>query len=716
MAHLIQLDSPASSHNTTSEPMEVANPSIPSNGPTTRRNKTLLTPTALQAIDSLNTSTPVTDGSKELAHTILRTLRTDGTRTGHPPSIQKYPSLTIADNTTIWSTYIIIFGFTHTNNSQDDLKELTSILNIWTTTAIPDSAWFATRYIDNAHAIVRNATKEPAGHIFKLANCTLFGTIGSTTPLLGSISSAAYIINSENRKGASYQTFALPDPIDLRYIQLPSIYPTLLTIRGLPVNRDLGALTAATIFLVQHWFQTHFPNKAYIVPTFYKHSVVKEGRKPDGMARDLYSHPQLNQHTRTLKRTNLSELILDVIYIGAHDTPESTYDSTRTALLDRLRQSPDNSQGLYPYLQSFSGIMLECLLSYDDCTKFLRRHPTIVSQHYPRGFFITGFPDAILATDFLDILAANENNRDNFPEFTQVLVGPPVHYANPPVGTRVIILTDHVPQWLDLDRLHRYYADHDPPCHFEFRSHKLHGFERQYQLIELYETYYAQHDVFLANTTTNINPAHPHTHAPTTQPPSTTSIQSSQATARVSNFATRSTISQHVYKGPASLPQTNALATVPSSTASTHSTQITRNDNNKIMHMGRTLDIADFIQQVVIEQLQPLQQELRAHVANQNSLQRDLIANQVLNQEQAFIRHRTDYKKNKRELDILRRERTHQQNPAIAHDLDQYIQQDQAALDEQIIHLQRLYTDTLRAAHDQQVPLITLTGNESQDF
>ena len=104
-----------------------------------------------------------------------------------------------------------------------------------------------------------------------------------------------------------------------------------------------------------------------------------------------------------------------MIYIGAHDTPESTYDSTRTALLDRLRQSSDNLQGLYPYLQSFSGIMLECLLSYDDCTKFLRRHPTIVSQHYPRGFFITGFPDAILATDFLDILAANENNRDNFP-------------------------------------------------------------------------------------------------------------------------------------------------------------------------------------------------------------------------------------------------------------------------------------------------------------
>ena len=134
------------------------------------------------------------------------------------------------------------------------------------------------------------------------------------------------------------------------------------------------------------------------------------------------------------------------------------------------------------------------------------------------------------------------------------------------------------------------------------------------------------------------------------------------------------------------------------------------------MHMGRTLDIADFIQQVVIEQIQPLQQELRAHVTNQHSLQRDLIANQVLNQEQAFIRLRTDYRKNKRDLDILRRERIHQQNPAIAHDLDHYIQLDQAALDEQIIHLQRLYTDTLRAAHDQQVPLITLTGNESQDF
>jgi hypothetical protein len=213
----------------------------------------------------------------------------------------------------------------------------------------------------------------------------LFGTIGSTSPLLGSISSAAYIINSENRKGASYQTFALPDPIDLRYIQLPSIYPTLLTIRGLPVNRDLGALTAATIFLVQHWFQTHFPNKAYIVPTFYKHSVVKEGRKPDGMARDSYSHPQLDQHTRKLKRTYLSELILDVIYIGAHDIPESTYDSTRTALLDRLRQNPDNSQGLYPYLQSFSGIMLECKISTsspNNCIATLS--PRILHHRLPR--------------------------------------------------------------------------------------------------------------------------------------------------------------------------------------------------------------------------------------------------------------------------------------------------------------------------------------------
>ena len=134
------------------------------------------------------------------------------------------------------------------------------------------------------------------------------------------------------------------------------------------------------------------------------------------------------------------------------------------------------------------------------------------------------------------------------------------------------------------------------------------------------------------------------------------------------------------------------------------------------MHMGQTLDIADYIQQAVQAQLQPLQQELRAHVAKQHSLQHDLITHHVLGQEQAYIRMRTDYRKSKRELDILRRERSMQQHPTTAQEMDQYIQQDQAALEDQFNHLKRLYTDTLRLASDQQVQLTSLTGNEAQDF
>jgi hypothetical protein len=253
----------------------------------------------LSSHPALSTYKSVPHSSFALANTILRALRTDGTPSQHPAFVKDFSDVTAADSMVQWSTYILILGYDHLGDFLLDQEELTRTLHSWIPGARLDISWFTERYSDNANAIVRNAKHTAAGYVFKLEDKCLFGTIAQPAPFMNSIYSASHETRSSARP-LTYQLFALPDPFDFRHVQLSSIYPSLMTIRGLPIRRDLNTLTSATIFLVQQWLQAILPNQTYVLPTLLTHQVVKDGRQKRGLGRDNFYHSSFKDRTKKL--------------------------------------------------------------------------------------------------------------------------------------------------------------------------------------------------------------------------------------------------------------------------------------------------------------------------------------------------------------------------------------------------------------------------------
>ena len=135
------------------------------------------------------------------------------------------------------------------------------------------------------------------------------------------------------------------------------------------------------------------------------------------------------------------------------------------------------------------------------------------------------------------------------------------------------------------------------------------------------------------------------------------------------------------------------------------------------MHRGTLIDIVDLVKQLVNDQLQPIRQELQSQAAQHNSLQKQLLTQRVYDQEQSFLRGLSDYWRQHRELQAIRRERAKvKDHSPEAQQLNADIRRDEYLLDKTMINLRRTYQSVMQAAHDNDVALLTLTGNDESDF
>jgi hypothetical protein len=136
-----------------------------------------------------------------------------------------------------------------------------------------------------------------------------------------------------------------------------------------------------------------------------------------------------------------------------------------------------------------------------------------------------------------------------------------------------------------------------------------------------------------------------------------------------------------------------------------------------VIHQGRTIDIVDLVQQMVTEQLAPLRNEVQDQATKQATLQQTLLTQHIHDQEQLFLRVKAELKKGQRDLQQLRKERAkYPERSQEGQDLDGYIQQDQKDLEVQLGNLKQIYAETLQGARTHNVRLMTLTGDEAQDF
>jgi hypothetical protein len=512
---------------------------------------------------------------------------------------------------------------------------------------------------------------------------------------------------------------------------LPSLYPTLLVIRGIPIGKDLNTLTTAVITLIRQWLETILPGQAFPLPTLLSHQVVKDGRLKNGTGRDIYRHPLQNSRTKKMTKQSLSEVVLDIIFTGDrnHTPAELTaaYTAACTLITSLLtpRLTPSTEAIIttitpYPFILTLSGIDLECLHSYADCASYLRRHPDITANTVPKALLISDIPPGILAEDALTILCRNRNNLAATNRIDLGLTLPPVPQARPPLGYRLLIITKLHKDWFFIDPLVSFMQHFHVPGEPDLRHCRIYGFEDRAQLINLYETYYGRNDKTLTLDDSK---------APIKDTKSKTSRQSSTAAAKLSSTKPTTTRVSNYTSHPllSSADTTTSLHTTTSTTqilapprstlSSTVLTHPTTTDTSMVLHQGRTIDIVDLVQQLVTEQLAPLRTEFQEQADKQASLQHTLLTQRIHDQEQLFLRVKAEFKKGQRDLQQLRRERAkYPDQSQEAKDLDGYIVQDQKDLDIQRDNLQHIYAEILQEAHTHQVTLMTLTGDAGKDF
>ena len=140
-------------------------------------------------------------------------------------------------------------------------------------------------------------------------------------------------------------------------------------------------------------------------------------------------------------------------------------------------------------------------------------------------------------------------------------------------------------------------------------------------------------------------------------------------------------------------------------------------ENTQIVHKGKCVDIVQLVQQLVSDQIAPLRQELHEQASQHASLQHQLLTQRICDQEQSFLRGLSDYWRSHRDLQALRRERAKlKDHSSEAQQLNADIRQDESLLDKHMSNLRRIYAGVMQAAHDNNITLLTLTGDDEQDF
>ena len=684
-----------------------------------RRNNAMLTPEELASHPCLATSSTLSAGELKTTRDIVRWCRTDGSipslSTSMDTAIGKViNNLTKADSTTYWTLYFIILGWTPSESLPDTLEEITHAVKDWLRYSLLDEEWFEARYFDNAFAVTRqtlNSDTNSSGYIIKLKKRIIVGSFYWTTAHSGTIYPMVHEVKGRRYKTRTYQMFALREPIDLRHIQIPSKYPPILAIRGLPVHRDHSATTALTLITLQQWFEEHQLN-VVLVPQLVYHQVVWVDRIKNGIVRTTIAHPDLNEATRKLESKGFAELVIDVRYIGttAGQTEGYTADflTAQTRLFNIITITKFGVKLTFPpYPYTFGGATLECCNNLQQCIQLPRRY---VYTRKPRCTVIEGILPGMTAFEGVALLAKNSNNHRFLRSTTQAYVLPNVNHASPKTDWRLVFPDTTEKKWLETDPLVQRMTDIGFETPVTVYTCFTSGYEDAHRLFVAHEDYGSQHDTLLPSTlppfqstnTPHLPIPQPGSHIitdPTTDNTMDATVRPPRKT-RFSNFSTMSLSHSNntvsiVPTAPSVPLQTPSQLLLSAITPVNNTTSITlpTSSTSTIIPCDRDIDLLTYISTVVQDHVSGQLQVLTAHQATQDAtiqqmredltvhqptqddhiqqLRSDLASNTtvavqaqrlaieqaVLAKEEQFLRKQATYEDTLRRIQTLRRQR-----------------------------------------------------------
>ena len=681
-----------------------------------RRTNRLLTEAELAVMQCIHTYTPVSPGEVQIAVDIIDYIRTDGTNEYHPSDCtmpNTIKTISYPDTATYWGTYIAIIGYKLRTNFSVNLRNLNTIIQPWIPDTPLDEAWMEDRHYDNANALIRyRHESKSVVLILKLSKRTLFGTFYWRSVHSGKVHPIAF--ESRDASNDIRHLYALRDPFDLFVAQQPSRCPPLLAIRGLPVHQDHCALTSATMLAIHQALDSILPEKTCILPTRVYHPSVKIGRSDKGINRTIRSHPNLNSQTRSLPITHFGELVLEIIYSDYTDTtddPDQGYKAAKDLIL-QLISMPINGivQRQQPFLHSFYGIELECLLSAADCDLMPRRHFAYNTLY---GIYTHGIFPGMTAYDVLTILARDPANRPHIRLLLLAVILPCVDIGETHLPWRLLTIGLRDSRLITTQPL----LLHNASIPFDEAIKNSHGVVSglgdYQQLLQMYNEYLSQQDRFLPPAPPLITNK-PTDHANQTPITSSQSINTApQRTIKVSNFSSRVPTSQpantrRVTFASSTPSLSTPLTETPVSTALSLSTphpsadasSTTLPTSSVTIHSGAQADLLQYVEKIVT-----------------NLVHQQMAVRDIRDAELHFLRNRNECLQAKRQICTLKQKLSEldQHSPAAA-DLNDQLELEQRELKRTQASLRRQYDLVISNAKQNNIQLSELTGDETVDF
>ena len=353
-----------------------------------------------------------------------------------------------------WTQYLIVIGFSPVTSPNETLQMLQSAIDHigdpedgseYKSGLVADQDYTFNMHVRRDWKVQRHVgTKNlQTGHIIKLTKRATFGTFYACTSQDGNIFPAITRMRvQQGQRGPRSLYFqCLPEPIHLDRLQNPIKYPPLCALRGIPMNKDKHALTAAAMFAAELHLLEHLPAGSFtIIPACMYHIL----------------HPQPSPHKpktpQSEDRDNSPELLFEVIFLKTEDQISLGTNSDRfQKSRERIFATPKESSLSDPsHILITAGFKFEILASLNACMQ----HPAR-SLAYTASLCSTihDIPEAMFARDILRALASDWRNHNAIHAIASAIVIPPVQRARSNLPWRLLLLWEGPAVDIELDRI-----------------------------------------------------------------------------------------------------------------------------------------------------------------------------------------------------------------------------------------------------------------------
>ena len=351
-----------------------------------------------------------------------------------------------------WTQYLIVIGFSPVTSPNESLQMLQSAIDHignpedgseYKSGLVADQEYTLNMHVRRDWKVQRHiGTKNlQTGHIIKLTKRAIFGTFHACTSQDGNIFPAITRMRvQQGQRGPRSLYFqCLPEPIHLDRLQNPIKYPPLCALRGIPMNKDKHALTAAAMFAAEQHLLEHLPAGSFtIIPACMYHIMQPQ------------PSPHKSKTPQSEERDNSPELLFEVIFLKTEDQISLGTNSDRfKKSRERIFATPkESSQSDPSHILITAGFKFEILASLDACMQ----HPAR-SLAYTASLCSTihDIPEAMFAKDILRALANDWRNHNAIHAIASAIVIPPVQRARSNLPWRLLLLWEGPAVDIELD-------------------------------------------------------------------------------------------------------------------------------------------------------------------------------------------------------------------------------------------------------------------------